>query len=78
MDYPGLTGTISGLAWPQTIGDWNLMGPANNLGAWRWYKRAVYQDGRPAKQGGYPIGQEVEMNSQLQPMWESPVEWGGI
>ncbi len=68
------TSKITGLAWPQTLGDWNLMGPPNRLGAWRWYRRTVYQDGHPAKQGGYPIGQEVKMDSQLQPMWESLVE----
>ena len=78
MDYPKPTSTISGLAWPQMIGDWNLMGPANNLGAWRWYKRTVYQDGHPAKQGGYPTEQEVKMDSQLQPVWESLVEWDDI
>jgi hypothetical protein len=50
------------------------MGPPNRLGAWRWYRRTVYQDGHPAKQGGYPIEQEVKMDSQLQPMWESLVE----
>lgn len=54
------------------------MGPVNNLGAWRWYKRTVYQDGYPTKQGGYPVEQEVKMNSQLQPMWESLVEWDDI
>jgi hypothetical protein len=70
----GATSKITGLAWPQTLGDWNLMGPPNRLGAWRWYRRTVYQDGHPAKQGGYPIEQEVKMDSQLQPMWESLVE----
>jgi hypothetical protein len=50
------------------------MGPPNRLGAWRWYRRTVYQDGHPAKPGGYPIEQEVKMDSQLQPMWESLVE----
>ncbi len=68
------TSKITGLAWPQTLGDWNLMGPPNRLGAWRWYRRTVYQDGHPAKQGGYPIEQEVKMDSQLQPIWESLVE----
>jgi hypothetical protein len=68
------TSKITGLAWPQTLGDWNLMGPPNRLGAWRWYRRTVYQDGHPAKHGGYPIRQEVKMDSQLQPMWGSLVE----
>ena len=68
------TSKITGLAWPQTLGDWNLMGPPNRLGAWRWYRRTVYQDGHPAKHGGYPIEQEVKMDSQLQPMWGSLVE----
>ena len=73
---PALSATskITGLAWPKTLGDWNLMGPPNRLGAWRWYRRTVYLDGHPAKQGGYPIEQEVKMDSQLQPMWESLVE----
>lgn len=29
---------VQGLNWPETLGDWTLMGPANRLGSWRWYQ----------------------------------------
>lgn len=30
---------VQGLKWPLTLGPYKLMGPVNNLGAWRWYER---------------------------------------
>lgn len=29
---------VQALNWPDTVGEYKLMGPANNLGAWRWYE----------------------------------------
>ena len=63
----GATCKIAGFAWPQTIGDWNLMGPSNRLGAWRWYKRIVLIN-------DHPIEEQIKMDSQLQPVWESLIE----
>lgn len=54
-------------AWPQAIGDWSLMGPSNRLGAWRWYKRIILIN-------GYPTEEQIKMDSQLQPIWESLIE----
>jgi hypothetical protein len=31
--------TVQGLNWPATLGDFTLVGPVNNQGAWRWYER---------------------------------------
>jgi hypothetical protein len=31
--------TVKGLNWPATLGDFTLVGPVNNQGAWRWYER---------------------------------------
>ena len=31
--------TVQGLNWPATLGDFTLVGPADNQGAWRWYER---------------------------------------
>jgi hypothetical protein len=33
------TVTVQGLNWPATLGDFTLVGPVNNQGAWRWYER---------------------------------------
>jgi hypothetical protein len=33
------TVTVQGLNWPATLGDFTLVGPADNQGAWRWYER---------------------------------------
>jgi hypothetical protein len=30
---------VQGLNWPATLGDFTLVGPVNNHGAWRWYER---------------------------------------
>jgi hypothetical protein len=30
---------VQGLDWPATLGDFTLVGPVNNQGAWRWYER---------------------------------------
>jgi hypothetical protein len=34
-----LTVTVQGRDWPATLGDFTLVGPVNNHGAWRWYER---------------------------------------
>ena len=34
-----LSVTVQGLNWPKTLGDFALVGPVNNEGAWRWYER---------------------------------------
>ena len=57
--------TIQGLNWPETIGDLTLMGPANRLGAWRWYKRRAGLNGA--------VIWRVKVNHHLQPIWESVV-----
>jgi len=31
--------TVQGLNWPATLGDFTLVGPVDNQGAWRWYER---------------------------------------
>jgi hypothetical protein len=36
---PKLVYVVQGLDWPETLGDFTLMGPFNNKGAWRWYER---------------------------------------
>ena len=66
---PALSATckITGLAWPQTLGDWNLMGPPNRLGAWRWYRRTVLIN-------HHPVEEQIKMDSLLQPVWESLIE----
>ena len=56
--------TITGLNWPATLGDFTLMGPANRLGAWRWYQRSVVIDGKR-------ITEQIKINSRLQPIWDS-------
>jgi hypothetical protein len=43
------------------------MGPSNRLGAWRWYKRIILIN-------GYPTEEQIKMDSQLQPIWESLIE----
>lgn len=30
---------VQGLNWPATLGDFTLVGPVDNQGAWRWYER---------------------------------------
>ncbi len=30
---------VQGFNWPETLGDFTLVGPVNNEGAWRWYER---------------------------------------
>lgn len=39
VDHPVIL--IEGLAWPETLGDFKLMGPVNRLGSWRWYERQI-------------------------------------
>lgn len=36
---------VDGLNWPETLGDFTLVGPVNNVGSWRWYERTFELDG---------------------------------
>lgn len=36
---------VDGLDWPETLGDFNLVGPVNNTGSWRWYERTFELNG---------------------------------
>jgi len=36
---------VDGVDWPKTLGDFTLVGPANNIGSWRWYERTFELDG---------------------------------
>ena len=38
-DLARQTVTVRGFNWPATLGDFTLVGPADNQGAWRWYER---------------------------------------
>lgn len=58
--------TVQGQNWPETIGDLTLMGPANRLGAWRWYQRHNEKDGAQ-------IDWRIKLNYHLQPLWDSAV-----
>jgi len=48
---------IQGLNWPPTLGDFTLVGPADNAGAWRWYER--HHDGTTER---------IRVDHQLQPL----------
>ena len=50
--------TVKGLNWPATLGDFTLVGPADNQGAWRWYERH-HRDGTTER---------VRVDHQLQPL----------
>jgi hypothetical protein len=50
--------TVKGLNWPATLGDFTLVGPADNQGAWRWYERP-HPDGTTER---------VRLDHQLQPL----------
>ena len=49
--------TVQGLNWPATLGDFTLVGPADNQGAWRWYER---------QRNG--TTERVKVDHQLQPL----------
>lgn len=51
------TVTVKGLNWPATVGDFTLVGRADNEGAWRWYERRT---GRGVER--------VRLDHQLRPM----------
>jgi predicted HAD superfamily Cof-like phosphohydrolase len=36
---------VDGLDWPETLGDFTLVGPVNNTGSWRWYERTFELNG---------------------------------
>jgi hypothetical protein len=50
--------TVKGLNWPATLGDFTLVGPVSNQGAWRWYERP-HPDGTTER---------VRVDHQLQPL----------
>lgn len=56
--------TVQGMQWPQTLGDFTLMGPANRRGKWRWYRRNIIANGAL-------VAERIKVNSNLQPVWES-------
>ena len=51
------TVTVKGLNWPANVGDFTLVGRADNEGAWRWYERRT---GRGVER--------VRLDHQLRPM----------
>lgn len=51
------TVTVQGLNWPATLGDFTLVGPTDNQGAWRWYER---------QHNG--TTERVKVDHQLQPL----------
>jgi hypothetical protein len=57
---------VTGLAWPESMGDFTLMGPPNRLGAWRWYQRSLVIE-------GIKITERIKLDNQLQPIWDSLV-----
>lgn len=56
-DFHTLAVTVQGLNWPPTLGDFTLVGPADNAGAWRWYER--HHDGTTER---------IRVDHQLQPL----------
>jgi hypothetical protein len=50
--------TVQGLNWPATLGDFTLVGPADNQGACRWYERQCNG-----------ITERVRVDHQLQPLF---------
>ena len=38
-EFARLTVKVQGINWPAALGDFTLVGPADNQGAWRWYER---------------------------------------
>ena len=56
MTFFNHTVRIQGRPWPESIGDFKLMGPVNALGAWRWYQHG---------------GERVKVDWQLQPVYYS-------
>ena len=51
------TVTVKGLNWPATVGDFTLVGRADNEGSWRWYEHC---DGHGVER--------VRLDYQLRPM----------
>lgn len=60
----GATHKVTGLAWPESLGDFTLMGPPNRLGAWRWYQRSLVIEGAR-------VNERIKLDHQLRPMWDS-------
>lgn len=58
---------VTGLRWPETLGDWELMGPPNNLGSWRWYRQDIAVN-------GLSVASRIKIDNQLQPIWDSLVK----
>jgi hypothetical protein len=61
---PSRTYKVTGLAWPESMGGFTLMGPPNRLGAWRWYQRSLVIE-------GIKITERIKLDHQLQPIWDS-------
>lgn len=59
-----LTVKVAGFPWPNKLGDrlgdFILMGPANKLGAWRWYER------RLARPGEATILEKIKVDHNLE------------
>lgn len=65
-ELPKHTYKVTGLAWPESMGEFALMGPSNRLGAWRWYQRSFVVE-------GIKITERIKLDNHLQPVWNSLV-----
>lgn len=63
---PSGTYKVTGLSWPESMGEFTLMGPPNRLGAWRWYQRSLVVE-------GIKITERIKLDNQLRPIWDSLV-----
>lgn len=53
---------VQGLAWPEKIGDFTLMGPVNRLGSWRYYAK-------PQREGDFDrFILQVKVDNSLEPI----------
>jgi hypothetical protein len=62
----GATRKVTGLTWPESLGDFTLMSPPNHLGAWRWYQRNLTLKGAR-------VNERIKLDHRLQPIWDSLV-----
>jgi hypothetical protein len=62
----GATHKVTGLAWPEFLEDFTLMGPPNRLGTWRWYQRSLVIEGAR-------VNERIKLDHQLRPIWDSLV-----
>jgi hypothetical protein len=56
---PKFVHTVQGRNWPAILGDFTLVGPTNNKGAWRWYE--LHRNGTV---------QRIKVDHQLRPVYE--------